>query len=302
MGINKEKYPLKEDPREKVRLSWQGAVLLRDEIWYYCKQDPPLIFPCEEKYLQPASYRLRLGDKCRVDGVDQDLSPDKPRLTIPPHGIAIVSTKEVVNIPGFLIARWNLKVKKVYQGLVWVGSLQVDPGYQGNLFCPLYNLSTQPVHLELGETLFTIDFVRTTFYDESKGCELWQPDPERPTNSFGPLDILPLKSAPKQQFDDFRHELNDSKAKIEGFQSRINELQEHFQSRIDTFQVITFTVLGIIVAALTVMGASQFGGLNTVTPSKWQIATWIIMLLSIIILTGVLAYAGVQTMLRDKKK
>ncbi len=283
---------LKKDPRDEVWRDWQGAVLLSDEIKYYCTQvDPPLIDHFKEDELKPASYHLHLGERCRVDGEDKPLSTDKPRLTIPPHGIAVVSTLERVNIPGFLIARWNLKVKKVYLGLVWVGSLQVDPGYNGNLFCPLYNLSTEDVHLELGEALFTIDFVRTTPYDESKGCTLWQGRPDRPTDSFGYLDILPLKSAPKKQFDEMRDDLKASK-----------ETVEHFQSRIDTFQVITFTVLGIIVAALAFMGISQSGGLIIENPRPWQIAACIIPLVAILILTGVLAYAGVQAIRENKKK
>ena len=291
MEANKKALHLKEDPRKEVRRGWQGAVLLCDEIKYYCTQvDPPLIHPFKEEDLQPASYRLHLGKKCRVDGEDQELSTDRSGLTIPPHGLAVVTTNERVSIPGFLIARWNLKVKKVYQGLLWVGSLQVDPGYVGNLFCPLYNLSADAVHLKLGEALFTIDFVRTTPYDESKGCTLWKSDPDRPTDSVGLLDALPLRSGVKQELEEMQKGLKDSKERL-----------ERFQSRIDTFQVITFTVLGIIVAAIAFVSTSQFSVLSTETPSNWQIATWIIVLSAILLLTGVLTYAGVQTIHRNKK-
>jgi len=70
----------------------------------------------------------------------------------------------------------------VYKGLVWVGSLQVDPGYRGYLFCPLYNLSDKEQELTYKEPLLTIDFVRTTLLDESKGCELWKPQTDRPVD------------------------------------------------------------------------------------------------------------------------
>ncbi len=290
MAANGEKDPLKKDPRDKVWRSWQGAVLLRDEIEYYCNQNPPLIDPFDKKkYLKPASYHLRLGEKCNVDGKDQTLSPDKPTLTIRPHGLAVVSTYEKVNIPGFLIARWNLKVKKVYEGLLWVGGPQVDPGYSGVLCAPLYNLSTKSVHLKYGEPLFTIDFVRTTLYDDSKGCKLWESD--RPTDSCAYLNAPPLESGVSQDLHEMEKALKDYREKM-----------ERFQSRIDEFQVITFTVLGIIVAALSFMGASQFGGLNTEKPSDWQIATWIIVLASIFILICILAYAAIRIMDRNKKK
>jgi deoxycytidine triphosphate deaminase len=277
---------LKKDPDPNIWSNWQGSVLLRDEIKRYCMPPINLITPFDEnKYLKPASYHLRLGSKCRVDGKDIELSEDKPRLTILPHGIAVVSTLERLNIPGFLIARWNLKVKRVYEGLVWVGGAQVDPGYSGNLFCPLYNLSNEPVHLDLGNTLFTIDFVRTTVYDESKGCSLIELD--RPTDSLGALDKIPLKSAPKEQFDEMKKQLNEMQASL-----------QNFQSRIDSFQGITFAVLGIIIAALSFVSVSQFTDMRTRNPSEWQIATWIIVLVAILTLTGILAYAVLNILKR----
>lgn len=276
---------LKRDPNADVWKNWQGAVLLRDEIVRYCKPPINLIIPFNTNDLKPASYHLSLGSKCRVDGADIELSADKPRLTIPPHGIAVVSTLEKLNIPGFLIARWNLKVKRVYEGLVWVGGAQVDPGYYGNLFCPLYNLSNEPVHLELGSTLFTIDFVRTTIYDESKGCRLLEPD--RPTDSLGALDKIPLRSAPKEQFDDIRRQLDETKASL-----------DKFQSRIDSFQGITFAVLGIIIAALSFVSVSQFTNMKAQSPSGWQIASWLIILIAILLMTITLAYAVLKILNR----
>lgn len=282
-GIDRNK--LKKDPDQNVWDNWQGAILLRNEIARYCVEPIKLITPFEQQYLKPASYHLRLGAKCRVDGKDVELSYNCPRLTIPPHGIAVVTTLETLNIPGFLIARWNLKVKKVYEGLVWVGGAQVDPGYSGNLFCPLYNLSNRDVYLELGETLFTIDFVRTTLYDESKGCRLLEV--ERPTDTLGALDKVPLRSAPKEQFDAIREQLDNTKENL-----------DRFQSRIDSFQGITFTVLGIIIAALSFVSVSQFTDMSAKNPSWWQITTWLVVLLSILILTAILAFAGIQILRR----
>ena len=77
-----------------------------------------------------------------------------------------------------------------------------------------------------------------------------------------------------------------------------------FESRIDTFQIITFTVLGIIVAALSFIALYQFGGLSTNTEesSNWQKGSWVIVLVAILILTSVLAYAGVKTIRGNKDR
>ena len=99
---------LKKDPDPTVWETWEGAVLLRDEIERYCREPIRLITPFDSRYLKPASYHLRLGNRCRVDGKDFELSEHKRVLRIPRHSIAIVRTLEWLNIPGFLIARWNL--------------------------------------------------------------------------------------------------------------------------------------------------------------------------------------------------
>jgi hypothetical protein len=103
---------LKKDPDSQVWKTWQGSVLLKDEIKRYCKNQIKLITPFDEKELQPAGYRLHLGSECRVNGEDIKLSDRKKILRIPRHSIAIIRTLEKVNIPGFLIGRWNLKVKR----------------------------------------------------------------------------------------------------------------------------------------------------------------------------------------------
>ena len=52
----------------------------------------------------------------------------------------------------------------VYEGLLWVGALQVDPGWQGKLPCPIYNLASRTIVISHRQKLFSIDFVRTTAF------------------------------------------------------------------------------------------------------------------------------------------
>ena len=137
-----------------------------------------------------------------------------------------------------------------------------------------------------GKCFITIDFVKTTFFDESKGCKVWKPNPDRPIDSpdsFKYLDSPPLKSGVRKDIDEMEKSLKVNEKKI-----------DHFQSRIDIFQTITFTVLGIIVAALSFIGTSKFGGLSVQKPTWWQIFTWIIILTAIVVLAGFLVYAGTK--------
>jgi deoxycytidine triphosphate deaminase len=179
---------LERDPRVDVWENWPGAVLLDDEIRFYSNHPT---YP-----LKPARYQLTLGDEARIGGKRQPITQDRP-LIIEPHQVAIVKTREKLNIPRFLIARWNLTVSRVYEGLLWVGALQVDPGWVGYLPCPLYNMSDKPVELRYGEKLFTIDFVRTTRF--GPGCTPYRRDnpPNPPLTTFdehhlhsGPYEAL----------------------------------------------------------------------------------------------------------------
>jgi deoxycytidine triphosphate deaminase len=185
---------LEEDPRPEVWSSWPGAVLLQDEIRFYSQHPKyPLIQPFEEKNLKPARYQLTLGDEARIGGKRHPIGSNRP-LIIEPHQVAIVKTREHLNIPRFLIARWNLTVDRVYEGLLWVGALQVDPGWVGYLPCPLYNMSDKPVELQYGDKLFTIDFVRTTRF--GPGCKPYQRNNPPNPPSLATYDAHVLHSGP----------------------------------------------------------------------------------------------------------
>lgn len=270
---------LKKDPREEVNKNWQGAVLLSDEISFYATQKAlPLINPFEPANLKPARYKLRLGDDCRVGNEQHWLSEKNPDLVIPPYEIAIISTLETLNMPRFLIGRWDLKVKRVYEGLLWVGGPQVDPGYQGKLFCPLYNLSNKTINLKYGDTIATIDFIRTTPY--TKNCVDWDGTPNAPRAQY---DSFGLMSGLKDAWDLMKNlELRADKSEV----------------KISNFQATTFTILGIIVAALAFVGVSKFTDLSWANPSGWQIATWAVMLFAIVVMTIVLAIASIKSLWR----
>ncbi len=241
-----------------------GGVLLKGDLENLCdanKRTLPLIDPFVNENLQAASYKLSLGSQYRLGDKVKYLSDSQKVLTIPPHGIAIVSTHEWLNIPNFLIARWNLKVRMVYRGLVWVGSLQVDPGYQGFLFCPIYNLSNIEQTLVYRETLFTIDFVTTK--SVVGNIELWSSqdaDEKFSTFTFARLDQQKIMSAPEVTFKRFETTINKTVLGMQNFQRMI------------------WTVLAIIMSAIAIIATFGF------TAVKWD-GIWIALVLSLFAIT-----------------
>jgi hypothetical protein len=91
-----------------------------------------------------------------------------------PNSIVYVSTAESLNLPYYIAARFNLRVKWVYRGILLGTGPQVEPGFRGNLSCPLFNLTDRPVKISLSDEFATIDFERTTDF---------APDPE----ALGPI-------------------------------------------------------------------------------------------------------------------
>ena len=115
------------DDAQQHPSTYHGAVLLSDQIQYYIDNlNPPLLQNPEgspigldelKDCLDAASFKLRLGDEAHVGGEWVRISKKRP-LVIPAHQVAVVKTHEIVNIPRFLMARWNLRVKWVYEGLL----------------------------------------------------------------------------------------------------------------------------------------------------------------------------------------
>ena len=160
----RENPPADDDPHPDVH-----GVLLSDEITFYAKQCH-LIAPFEQENLKPAAYELTIGDEYFLAGEFKALrreSGRKARIVIPPFEVAVIKTTEFLCLLRFMIARWNIRVRHAYSGLLWVGGPQVDPGYVGHLFCPLYNLSDRPVTLNRDDKIAVIDFVKTTRFTKN---------------------------------------------------------------------------------------------------------------------------------------
>lgn len=227
------------------------GVLLADRILEY--QDRwDLIYDFEPDNLRPAGYKLRVGDEYSMYGETHELSdsPGNNEIQIPPFEVVVIKTAELVNMPRFLIGRLNIKVDMAHEGLLWVGGPQVDPGYVGHLYCPIYNLSARDVRLSKGQGFGVIDFIPTTerVVDDWESHDHLEPYPRPPDNlTFDDYEGAELRSGLS----------TEAKERVDAVEQEVERVSQLLLASLGA----VFTVLAILIAALSVF-LSQGGGEN----------------------------------------
>lgn len=240
-----EKELLKQYPCLEIDPLKTAGVLLSNEIEYYAT-NYKLIDPFNPNNLKPAAYELTVGDEYAVSGRIGKLFDEagKNEVRIPPFEVAVIKTGEKVNLPRFLIARWNIRVKWAYEGLLWVGGPQVDAGWVGHLYCPIYNLSNKEVTLRLGEPVAVMDFVKTTPFVKAtpsqKGCVEYKRPPKRVVFSdYSPEKVMSTL-------------YTEARNRMEDIEKRVNSVG----TRLDTTIGVVFASISVLVAALSILVSS----------------------------------------------
>ena len=216
----------------------QTGVLLSHEIEFFSKNHN-LIKDFDPSHLKPAGYELTVGDEWYLGGKYyhfQDDDPNANKIEIQPFEVAVIKTAEIIVLPRFLIARWNLRVRYAYEGLLWLGGPQVDPGFKGHLFCPIYNLSDRPVTIQVGDEIALIDFVKTTNFNNAT-CVRYPDPPSRLI--IEDYNIEHLRSAL----------FTKAGLKIEEFGNTLRTVENRFL----TFTTITFAILAVIISVIVGM-------------------------------------------------
>src|SRR5690348_1452544 len=138
------------------------GLLLSNEIEKFC-QVGLLIENYNREMVRPASYTLTIGpDYVDSEGHIRSMDQANTYFYMEPNSIVYVSTREKLNLPFYIAARFNLRVRWVYKGILLGTGPQIDPGFRGNLSCPLFNLTDKPIRIRLDDLFATIDFERTS--------------------------------------------------------------------------------------------------------------------------------------------
>ncbi len=243
-------------PLDPARPQLHAGVLLSDEIEFYIKNFK-LVDPYEPENLKAASYELRVGNKCAIGDKLYELAKGEV-LTFPKFEVVVVEILETINMPDFLIGRWNIRTRWAYSGLIWVGGPQVNPGFRGTIMCPLWNLSNREISIPWGEAIAVMDFVYTTHLTARSNRQ--PPWNDRSRYVFDDYLTSPaLKSGL----------VTDAVGKIKDLELETDKRLGEHQSRMDTFTSITFAALGVLIAATAIV-ATKAVGPNGVPDYWWD--------------------------------
>lgn len=151
-----------------------------------------------------ASYDLSLGDQYWQDGKVKTLNAKNPFIDLKPGDYVIVSSEEVAKFPKDIAGRFDLTVSLFCQGIILSNGPQIDPGFEGRLFCLLFNTSNNSISLKHKAHYATLEFYKllepTVSYKEKylgkKDIIDYLPKPSAPSVIVGmQKDIKSLKSA-----------------------------------------------------------------------------------------------------------
>ena len=151
-----------------------------------------------------ASYDLSLGNQYWQDGMKKTLNNNNPFIKLKPGDYAIVSSEEMAKLPKDIAGRFDLTVSLFCQGIILSNGPQVDPGFEGRLFCLLFNTSNNDIILKQKQHYATIEFIKllepTIVYKEKyqgkKDIIDYLPKPSAPSVIVGMQeDIRKLKLA-----------------------------------------------------------------------------------------------------------
>lgn len=155
-----------KDPFPKV-----GEALLNsvDLLMYLLKVG--IIEPFDVNKLKGVTYQCTFSgeahrfnqDSKRMEEINLD---DTDELILEKNSITYLKIEEKFHVPEYMVLRFNLSVSNAYKGLLLGTGPIVDPGFEGNLFIPLHNLTGNEYVIKKGAPLIRVEFTKLSRHIE----------------------------------------------------------------------------------------------------------------------------------------
>ncbi|MEM6405492.1 MAG: hypothetical protein AAF669_02685 [Pseudomonadota bacterium] len=127
-----------------------------------------MLSPFYAQDLKPSSYAVRMQGICKwwdETGAPQEINLDgghHKRFKLKPNSIAFVELEPKLKLPEYIAIRFNLRIQNVYRGLLLGTGPLIDPGFEGKIYIPLHNLTTNEYTFSFNEELVWFEFTKTS--------------------------------------------------------------------------------------------------------------------------------------------
>lgn len=124
-----------------------------------------IIDPFDKEKLKGVTYQCTFsGEAHRFDSETKGMKPihlgDNEELVLEKNSITYLKIEEKIHVPDYMVLRFNLSVSNAYKGLLLGTGPIIDPGFDGNLFIPLHNLTGNEYVIKKGAPLIRIEFTK----------------------------------------------------------------------------------------------------------------------------------------------
>jgi deoxycytidine triphosphate deaminase/cell division protein FtsL len=215
-----------------------------------------------DKRVKPASVAIPvLGPYVYWDEPDPSVGDERPikrsgelregeELKIKPNSIVFVTLRPTFRLPDYIAARFNLKIRDVYRGLLVGTGPLVDPGFVGRLSIPLHNLTDNEYTLVGGDDLLWMEFTKLSPHRR------WTEGIASEDDGYVPF---PADKIERKKVDDYlRHaDPRPIRSSIPPLVGRAQQSAEEARGEARNIRrIITFTglagVIGVILAVVSV--------------------------------------------------
>jgi len=205
----------------------------------------------------------------------QNLPTDK-ELVIKPNSIIFLGVKQTFNIPEYMVLRFNLRVRNAYKGLLLGTGPIIDPGYTGNLFIPLHNLTSNEYCIKNNAALIDVEFTKLSFND------IWTLKDSNLQNTikalkFNSVPYIPKPFPSKRDTEKYDRYIEESLVGDQNFTkkdmttiyinsslqeeiNRFNSMQKSTNKKIKELEqfrnFLTITICTVIFAAITLFAST----------------------------------------------
>lgn len=208
-----------------------------------------------ESCLQEASYALRIAnDAILIDGkfYDPGQKYDGDYISIEPGKIAILSTKELLNMPADLVGKIGIRLKYAHQGLTGLMGIQVDPLHGRDkpaerLYIRVANLGNETIQLSPGDEVFTFELHQV----------------------LGTFPLREKESTWSRMKDELRYQSNSSWSYISRVESNLSAETENLRNYLQPL-----VMFGVFLVAVSVLGVSIAVLLETAKSDEVIESSW----------------------------